>query len=215
MVKKHTLLMLIFLSLSSAISAQTEFKFNTISAALLVPNFGIEVSLDKHKTFQLDVLGSFWDSFNNRPIQVTQIFPEFRYYQHKNNLGFFIGAHVGFGMFTLQKPSFTIIYDKYQDPSTYYQGEDEYKSGRITYYGLTVGYKKYINTHWGVEVFLGGGLSQSRYKGYNGFERVDVPSDKYRAFNGSGEVLLYRGGIMLIYKLNPLNLDTILKRVQL
>jgi hypothetical protein len=207
MIKTHHLL-IFFLSLSSVLSAQTEFKFNTISATILVPNFGIEVSLAKHKTIQLDVLGSFWDSFNNKPLQATQIFPEFRYYQYKNNTGCFIGAHVGFGMFTLQKPSFPIIYDKYQNPSTYYQGENEYKSGRITFYGLTIGYKKYINSHWGIEAFLGGGLSQSKYKGYYGFERVDIlPTDKYISFNGSGEVLLYRGGIMLIYKLRPINIQ--------
>ena len=34
-------------------------------------------------------------------------------------------------------------------------------------------------------------------------ERTDVGEDNYRDFNGSGEVVLYRGGLMLTYQLRP------------
>jgi len=43
----------------------------------------------------------------------------------------------------------------------------------------------------------------SNYKGYQGKVRVDIPLESNRPFNGSGEVLLYRGGLMLIYKIFP------------
>jgi hypothetical protein len=43
----------------------------------------------------------------------------------------------------------------------------------------------------------------SNYKGYQGKLRVDVPLENNRPFNGSGEVLIYRGGLMLIYKIFP------------
>jgi hypothetical protein len=44
----------------------------------------------------------------------------------------------------------------------------------------------------------------SHYKGYNGLERVDITNaEEYKPFNGSGEVLIYRGGLMFIYKIFP------------
>lgn len=42
--------------------AQTEVKFNLATAAVLVPNIGIEIKTTELKSIQLDVLGSFWDS---------------------------------------------------------------------------------------------------------------------------------------------------------
>ena len=56
-----------------------------------------------------------------------------------------------------------------------------------------------------MELFIGGGYAISFYKGYDVVRRVDFENDDfgYRAFNLSGEVLLYRGGLMLVYKLLP------------
>lgn len=195
------IILLAIVSLHNQNYAQTELKFNIASAALLAPNFGVEFPVAKHISFQLDVLGSFRDDFNGSPLHVVQVITEPRYYQHTDNTGWFIGAHAGFGMFTLQKPSFNIIYDAYQDPATYSNDSKSFQSGRVAFYGITLGYKRYINTHWGFEAFLGGGLTQSNYKGYNGLQRVDVSAENYRDFNGSGEVALYRGGVMIIYKI--------------
>jgi hypothetical protein len=68
---------------------------------------------------------------------------------------------------------------------------------------LTIGYKKRINKRFSFELFMGGGYAMSNYKGYRGKVRVDVPLEMNRPFNGSGEVLIYRGGLMLIYKIFP------------
>lgn len=188
---------------SYSLSAQTEVKFNMASAVLAIPNFGVEIGVTDHASIQLDVLGSFWDSFNGEPLQIVQVFPEFRYYLKPNREGPFIGGHVGFGMFTMQKPGFLVIYDKYTVGAPYNkkQTNGAFESGRVTFYGITLGYKKRFNPRWGIEIFVGGGLSQSNYKGYNSLERVDVDEENYRNFNGSGEVLLYRGGVMLVYAL--------------
>jgi hypothetical protein len=70
---------------------------------------------------------------------------------------------------------------------------------------LTVGYKKRINKRFSLELFMGGGYALSNYKGYLGKVRVDVPLENNRPFNGSGEVLIYRGGVMLSYKIFPYN----------
>ena len=81
-------------------------------------------------------------------------------------------------------------------------GDDEYQSGRVAFYGFTVGYKKYLNASWALEAFIGAGLTQSWYKGYKGLERMDhLGEPDIRPFNGSGEVLIYRGGLMLVYKI--------------
>ena len=52
--------------------------------------------------------------------------------------------------------------------------DDEYQSGRVAFYGLTVGYKKRLKKGFGLEFFIGAGLTQSWYKGYKGLRRVDL-----------------------------------------
>ena len=205
MIKKHaiTLVTAIICFIAMPLHAQTEVKFNMATAALLIPNVGIEIPISNHSSVQLDVLGSFWDSFNGDPLQIIQVFPEYRYYLKPERSGLFVGGHVGFGMFTMQKPGYLVLYDKYTVGSPYNkkQADGSYESGRVTFYGLTLGYKHWLNDRWGLELFVGGGLSQSNYKGYSRLERIDVGEENYRDFNGSGEVLLYRGGLMLVYKL--------------
>lgn len=193
--------------LSQMMFSQTEAKLNLATAPLLIPNFGIEIPLGERKAVQLDVLGSFWDEMpllNDNPLHITQAFFEYRWYQKSNREQWFIGPHIGFGMFTLQKPKSLILFDYYED----IKGEGgsiadgEYQSGRIAFYGVTIGYKKRVNENWALEAFIGAGLTQSWYKGYRGLERVDhLPEPTIRPFNGSGEVLIYRGGLMLVYKI--------------
>ena len=184
--------MLFIVVLSFSVKAQTEVKLNILSTAALIPNFGIEIQLGDRSSFQLDVLASFWDSFNGSPLHVNQIFPEFRHYFKPNMLGFFIGGHIGFGMFTLSK---------YGYPSNIHQ------SGRNTYYGLTIGYKTHLNEDWSLEFFIGGGSQQAHYRGYNNDlgQRVDETEDfTKRPFNLSGELIPYRGGIMFVYRIPSL-----------
>lgn len=189
----------LFFYLTSFFSnSQTELKFNAATALILVPNIGIEVGLTNHVSFQLDATASFWDSIDGGPLHMTQIFPEFRYYLKENIDGFFIGAHLGYGMFTLTKSRFPEFIEKgnYTD--------DNQMSGRNTYYGISLGYKKHFNQNWGYELFIGGGSSQANYRGYSYIDktRVDIPFEEERNFNKSGEWLPYRGGIMLIYRMN-------------
>lgn len=105
-------------------------------------------------------------------------------------------------MFTLQKPRLLVLYDYYeeinggQSSGGLPQG-DNYQSGRIAFYGVTLGYKKRFSNVWAVELFAGLGLSQSNYRGYKNINNQYVSSDIN--FNGSGEVLLYRGGVMISY----------------
>jgi len=192
----------IFLVLSSVLNAQTELKVNLASALLLVPNIGIEVKLSETLGYQLDTSASFYDNVEGSPFHTIQIFNELRYYpklkEGKNVRSFFIGPHVGYGMFTLKIPKFiTTIVD------TELKEEGSYQSGRNAYYGITIGKKIPLkNKKLGLELFIGGGSSQSNYKYYNKlgnriYENPDIEKD----FNQSGEELIYKGGVMLIYKL--------------
>ena len=200
MLKKTTpILFLLILNLGAA---QTELKFNLASALILTPNIGIEVQLSEKFGYQLDTSATFFDDIEGSPFQTTQIFNELRYYpklkEGKNERSFFIGPHVGYGMFTLRIPKFiTSIVD------TELKEEGSYQSGRNAYYGITIGKKIPLkNKNFNLEVFIGGGSSQSNYKYYNKegnriYENPDIEKD----FNQSGEELVYKGGIMLTYKL--------------
>ena len=198
--------------------AQTEAKVNLATLPLLVPNFGLEVPLDEKQSFQLDVLGSFWDEqplLDDTPFHVNQAFFEYRWYKQSGTQNWFFGPHIGFGMFTLQKPEFAIIYDYWEEKEGAEKSldipDDEYQSGRVAFYGLTVGYKKRFKKDFALEFFVGAGLTQSWYKGYKGLRRVDLDDPEetvYRPFNRSGEVVAYRGGVMLTYKMPTFNNQT-------
>ena len=200
MFKKTTTLL--FLLIFTFVEAQTELKFNLASALILTPNIGIEVQLSEKFGYQLDTSATFFDDIEGSPFQTTQIFNELRYYpklkEGKNERSFFIGPHVGYGMFTLRIPKFiTSIVD------TELKEEGSYQSGRNAYYGITIGKKIPLkNKNFNLEIFIGGGSSQSNYKYYNKegnriYENPDLEKD----FNQSGEELVYKGGVMLTYKL--------------
>jgi hypothetical protein len=193
---------LLFLLIFTFGAAQTELKFNLASALILTPNIGIEVQLSEKFGYQLDTSATFFDDIEGSPFQTTQIFNELRYYPKlkdgKNERSFFIGPHVGYGMFTLRIPKFiTSIVD------TELKEEGSYQSGRNAYYGITIGKKIPLkNKNFNLEIFIGGGSSQSNYKYYNKegnriYENPDLEKD----FNQSGEELVYKGGVMLTYKL--------------
>ena len=208
MLRNKVLLLLIMIS--SLLSAQTdslfnskvEIKFNLTSALVLVPNIGVEVKLSEKLSYQLDTSASFYDNIDGSPFHTTQIFNELRFYpklqEGKNPRSFFIGPHIGYGMFTLRLPKLiTSIVD------TQLKEEGSYQSGRNAYYGITIGKKIPLkNDKINLELFVGGGTSQSNYKYYNKlgnriYENPDIEKD----FNQSGEELIYRGGLMLTYKL--------------
>ena len=179
--------------------AQTELKFNLATATLLVPNIGIEVKLSEKLGYQLDTSASFYNDIEGSPFHMTQIFNEFRFYPNKNlKRNFFIGAHVGYGMYNIRLPRWIANLS-----GSEYKEEGSYQYGRNAYYGITLGKKIPLkNEKFGLEIFIGGGSSQSNYKYYNKNEqRIFAITNYKRKFNKSGKVLLYRGGLMLTYKL--------------
>ena len=187
--------------------SQVDVKLNLATAPLLVPNAGVAFQTKEKQAVQLDVLGSFWDEFpllEDSPLHLTQIFFEYRWYQKEDLKGWFVAPHIGFGMFTMERPNFLLIKGRYDNDPVYESGK--YRSGRVAFYGATFGYTWSLNQKWALEAFVGLGLTQSMYKGYENEQRVDLkPDEAYRPFNGSGEVGVYRGGLMLVYKIRYTN----------
>ena len=76
--KKLLLITILFFSMHS--QSQTYVKVNALTTLLGVPNVGIETSIGKKSTFQLDILASPWKSVNGKPLQFYIFIPEYRYH---------------------------------------------------------------------------------------------------------------------------------------
>ena len=125
-------ILLISLYMSSIAYAQVEVKFNAATALLLIPNAGIELQLGERNSIQLDVLGSFWDKMpllNDTPLHINQTFLEYRWYKGDDLDKWFFGPHIGFGMFTLQKPNYLIVYDYYEEAAEALCGPRSFSHG--------------------------------------------------------------------------------------
>ena len=166
--------------------SQTSIKFNAATALVGVPNIGFETNLSKKFTFQFDATASFWKSVNNAPMKFFILIPEVRYYTKEAGKGFFVGAHIGGASYEFQKWN--------------YINSDNYQKGYSILYGITLGYQFIVSPKLNLEIFAGGGYNQGYYKGYllSTGERYDIAKD----YNKSGELIPYRGGLMLVYKLN-------------
>ena len=196
-IKKYGVVsMLLFFVLE--LHPQLEAKANVLTSLGLIPNVGIEIQTGEKNSIQLDVLASFWNKLDNSktPLHINQTFLEYRFYKRNDLSGLFIGPHIGYGMFTLKKPSFAVIYDTYGGGN---YDNDTYQSGRVAFYGLTIGYKKRLSQRISLEAFIGGGYSMANYKLYREDVRIDDVGDNWRTFNRSGEFVAYRGGLMINY----------------
>ena len=177
-----------FLFISIFSQSQTYIKGNAVTALALVPNIGIETSIGKKSTFQFDVLASFWSSINGKPYELYTFTSEYRYHFKEKYNGFYAGAHLGFDSYDVTKWNY------------YDVGVHQIGVGYII--GATIGYEKKLNDRFMLDFFIGGGNHQGFYHSYyiETGERWEL--DKAVGRNKSGEWLLYRGGIMISYRLN-------------
>lgn len=171
--------------LVSMLYSQTSLKFNTVSGLVGFPNIGLETNLSKKFTFQVDATASLWKSVNNAPLQLFIVIPEVRYYPKEATKGFFVGTHIGGASYEFQKWN--------------YINTDYYQKGYSVLYGITLGYQFEVSSKLNLEIFAGGGYNQGFYKGYliSTGERYDIAKE----YNKSGELIPYRCGLMLVYKL--------------
>ena len=185
--KKNSILSLVFFLFFQCFTfAQTYGKVNALSTLLTVPSIGIETSIGAKSTFQFDITASFWKSINGKPFEFYIFIPEYRYHFQEKHNGFYIGGHVGATIFNFQKWN--------------YLNTNSYQKGFGYVVGATIGYQKKINEKVVLDCFLGGGSSQGFYKGY--YLDTNIRYDKASQWNKSGELIPYRLGFMVSYRLN-------------
>ena len=183
--KKSSCFFVLFLFFQQAIYSQTYVKVNALSTLLTVPHVGVETSIGDKTTFQLDITASFWKSINGKPHEFYIFIPEYRYHFQEKYNGFYVGGHIGATVFNFQKWN--------------YWNTNLYQKGFGYLVGATIGYQKKINENIIMDCFLGGGNSQSFYKGYN--LDTNTRYDEATQWNKSGEIIPYRLGVMISYRL--------------
>jgi opacity protein-like surface antigen len=182
--KNLLVIAILFFSIHS--QSQTYVKINALTTAFTVPNVGIETSIGEKFTFQFDILASPWKSINGKPREFYSFIPEVRYHFNEKHNGFYVGGHIGGSIFNFQKWN--------------YLNTDLYEKGYGYVMGATIGYQTKINDKFALDCFLGGGSSQSFYKGY--YISTGERYDKATNYNKSGEWIPYRGGVMISYRIN-------------
>ena len=132
---------------------QLHVKTNAIGLAMAIANAGVEVDLAPHWSFTLPVYYSAWDYFKSTiKFRTFAVQPEFRYWFHPENDGWFLGAHFGLAYFNF---AFDGEY-RYQD----HNRETPSMGG-----GVAVGYRTHLskNKRWKLEFAMGGGVYSVDY----------------------------------------------------
>ena len=185
---------------------ESEKKVYLKGNALLIPigviNLGLEHQITKNITTQGDVLISPWKSFSSHELQYYSLSFEGRYYFKEAFNGWFLGANVGISSFVLQKWNYwnDDPYPSKNEENVVFTKSNLYQKGYSFLAGITAGYQFKLSDNLRMELYGTLGTSQDFYKGYDRVsgKRYDEKPDGY---NRSGEILPYRGGVMISYRL--------------
>lgn len=188
--------------IESDIEKKVYLKGNALLIPVGVVNLGLEHQITKKITTQGDVLISPWKSFAGHELQYYSLSFEGRYYFKEAFNGWFLGANIGASSFVLQKWNYwnDDPYPSKNEENVIYKNSDLYQKGYSFLAGITAGYQFKLSENWRMEVFGTIGTSQDFYKGYDRVsgKRYDENPDGY---NRSGEIIPYRGGVMISYRL--------------
>ena len=162
-------------------------KGNLLLAPVGILNAGLEYQISPKYTLQADVTISPWKSFAGYNAQVYMGTLEGRYYFNEAFKKWYIGVNAGSGVFDLTKFN--------------YAGTNKYQRGFNFMFGAVAGYQFQWKENWNIDVFVGGGSIQSFYHGYENIPPSIFRYDGATGWNKSGELLPFRGGLMISYKL--------------
>lgn len=206
MLKNKLLTGFLTLFLLGTVNAQEENSEKSVYAkgnALFIPigvlNVGLEHQISKKYTVQADILISPWKSFAGHEFQYYSASVEGRYYFDEAFKHWYVGANLSAASFVLQKWNYWQDIPYENDNGEIFTKSNLYQKGFSLIVGVTAGYQFQLSENWNLDVYGTIGTSQDFYKGYdrsNG-KRYDVAN----GYNKSGEILPYRGGIMISYKL--------------
>lgn len=166
---------------SVAASGQTRLKWNAAYWLVGVTNMSVETPVLGDKwTFNTDVVFSPWESVDGNVFKFVQVIPEIRYYPKGAFNGFYAGAYLGWHDFRITKWN--------------YLNTGRYQKGTGYSVGAVIGYQVAISNRWSLDVYAGGGLQNSTYRGYD-----SGTGEMYASWNGSGEWMPYKVGISFAY----------------
>ncbi|WFB69545.1 DUF3575 domain-containing protein [Chryseobacterium sp. WX] len=174
-------------------------KGNALFAPIGILNLGIEKQISPKYTLQGDVFISPWKSFGGHKLQFYSISAEGRYYFTEAFKHWYVGANVSVAAYNAAKWS-------YWNDSTFENWNGEilknsnlYQKGFSVMLGVTAGYQFQLSERWNLDIYGTIGTSQGFYKGYD--KSTGKRYDSAEKFNKSGEIIPYRGGVMISYKL--------------
>lgn len=185
----------------SIVQKKLYVKANALFLPLGMLNAGLEYQLNNKMTVQGDVFISPWKSFAGKYAQVYMIGFDGRYYFKEAFKHWYVGANISAARFIMQKFNYwTDDLTQYNLDSPLYKASDLYQDGYAVMIGGVVGYQFKLGEKWNMDLYLGAGSVQSFYKGYHKELGIRYDDDG-RPWDKSGEILPYRGGVMISYKL--------------
>ncbi len=142
----------------------------------------------------MDVLGSFWDSFDGKSYHITQIILEHRWNNKKRLC--LVDSTPDLECLRFKNRGGLLYMTNFKILQLIIQMPMHFNQGASHFMGLALDTKNV----WGITLdwsfFLEEG-SLSRYKGYNTIDGIVTQTTPFgNGFNGSGEWVLYRGGLM-------------------
>lgn len=174
-------------------------KGNALFIPIGILNAGIEKQISPKYTIQGDVFISPWKSFAGHELQMYSVSVEGRYYFKEAFKHWYIGANIGFSAYKLQKWNYWNDNIYVTDNGDDLINSNLYQSGYSVMLGITGGYQFQLSDRWNLDVYATVGTSQGFYKGYD--RTTGLRYESAEKFNKSGEIIPYRGGIMISYKL--------------
>ncbi|ALR30935.1 hypothetical protein ATE47_10515 [Chryseobacterium sp. IHB B 17019] len=199
-----TFLTLLFLGNLHAQEQQNSEKSVYVKGnALLIPigivNLGVEHQLSQKYTLQGDIFISPWKSFAGHEFQYYSVSLEGRYYFDEAFKHWYLGANLATSAFILQKWNYWNGGTFTNEKGESFDYPNVYQKGFSILLGVTGGYQFKVSDRWNIDVYATVGTSQDFYKGYE--RGTGRRYDDTKGFNRSGEILPYRAGVMISYKL--------------
>jgi len=174
-------------------------KANALFLPIGIVNVAGEFQVSKKVTLQGDLFVSPWKSFSGHELQYYSASFEGRYYFKEAFNGFYLGVNVGTSIYTLQKWNYWPDEPFINDNGEVFTKSNLYQKGYSILVGGTAGYQFRLSDKWFMDIYGTLGTSQDFYKGYE--RGTGKRYDTVEGYNKSGEILPYRGGVMITYKL--------------
>lgn len=176
-------------------------KGNALFLPIGMVNVATEFQISKKMTLQPELFISPWKSFFGHEAQMLILGLDERYYFDQAFKHWYIGANFSFARFRIQKWNYWAdVPYVHNGEVTPYITSNLYQKGFSFIFGAVGGYQFNIGERWNLDLYLGVGTSQDFYKGYD-----RISGDRYdydgRTWNRSGEIIPFKGGLMVSYKL--------------